>query len=115
LAINAAAWSSNTKLGLIPHRLGGLGFETKVAASVDVSANRVPARTVDEFLDKFDLKPKFVKIDVEGAGYQVLSGMGGSLGSDRPVVAFEARTRETRVRCSDCRGNIKYRVRDVDE
>jgi len=115
LPINAAAWSSNTKLGLMPHRLGGLGFETKVAESIDVSTVEIPARTVDEFLDEFDLKPKFVKIDVEGAEYQVLSGMAGSLRSDRPVVAFEALSRETLNKCCNFLKNLHYRVRQIDE
>ncbi len=115
LAINAAAWSSNTKVSLIPHTLGGLGFETKVAASIDESAREIPARTVDEFLAEFGLKPKFVKIDVEGAEYRVLSGMAESLRTDRPVVAFEALTRDTLNSCSNFLKSLHYRVRQIDE
>jgi FkbM family methyltransferase len=115
LPINSAAWSSNTKLDLIPHKPGGSGFETKVAASSDVSTFGTFAKTVDEFLDEYDLKPKFVKIDVEGAEYQVLSGMAGSLRSDRPIVTFEALTRETLTSCSNFLKDLHYEVIQIDE
>jgi FkbM family methyltransferase len=114
-AINGAAWSSTTRLGLIPHKLGGSGFETEVASSVDESTIGISARRIDEFLDEFELKPKFVKIDVEGAEYRVLSGMYESLRSDRPIVAFEALTSETLIECTNLLKNLNYVVRPIDE
>ncbi len=54
----------------------------------------VPVRTVDSF----DLKPDFIKIDVEGFEPQVLRGAKVTLGHS-PVVMFEALSTEARDEC----------------
>jgi FkbM family methyltransferase len=45
--------------------------------------------TVDEFVADFDLRPSYVKVDVEGAEYFVLRGMERTLRDLRPRVMLE--------------------------
>lgn len=113
LLVNAAAWSSNTTLRLMPHQLGGIGFETRVSESLGVSTNAILARTIDQLVAEFDLKPRFAKIDVEGGEYQVLMGMIESLRSYRPVLAFEALTEETLKNCNSFLKSLHYEVRHL--
>jgi hypothetical protein len=45
--------------------------------------------TIDFLISAFRLKPSFVKIDVEGAEYAVLKGMGSSMRTYRPSMMLE--------------------------
>jgi len=49
----------------------------------------IPAPTVDRLVETFGLRPRFVKVDVEGAEPFVLRGMHETLHSHRPTVMLE--------------------------
>jgi FkbM family methyltransferase len=50
----------------------------------------VPAETIDGLTEKFVLKPGFIKIDTEGAEYEVLSGCEQTMLVHRPVILCES-------------------------
>jgi FkbM family methyltransferase len=50
----------------------------------------VQVETLDSLVERFDLKPGFIKIDTEGGEYQVLSGATRTMLQHRPVILCEA-------------------------
>lgn len=52
-------------------------------------AQRVPATSLDAFVESAGVKPSFAKIDVENSEDQVLQGMTNILKTARPLVAIE--------------------------
>jgi FkbM family methyltransferase len=97
-----------------------LGEEEGVAAFAECEALdtshigegdlQVPVRTVDSL----DLKPSFIKIDVEGFEPQVLRGAARTLAAG-PTVMFEALTPELLEECTSilAAANPRYRVSDM--
>jgi FkbM family methyltransferase len=97
-----------------------LGEEEGVAAFAECEALdtshigegdlQVPVRTVDSL----DLKPSFIKIDVEGFEPQVLRGAARTLAAG-PTVMFEALTPELLDECTSvlAAANPRYRVSDM--
>jgi FkbM family methyltransferase len=66
----------------------------------------VPTITLDQLLDRFD-SPTLVKIDVEGAEVEVLSGGERLLKEARPAIYFEA-TARTYPRCAELLQSAGY-------
>lgn len=63
---------------------------------------KLPSITLDAFFGKTGLVPRLVKIDVEGAEWEVLQGMKGLLhGSAPPVVAMEYLPGETHRKAAE--------------
>jgi FkbM family methyltransferase len=57
----------------------------------------VDAMQLDEFIDQEGVAPSFLKIDVEGAEYLVLSGAGDCLSTHRPILMVEITNRPDEV------------------
>lgn len=53
------------------------------------SAGSVPSLTVDEFVPAQQLRPRLIKVDVEGAELAVLEGMRETLAEHRPALMLE--------------------------
>jgi FkbM family methyltransferase len=53
------------------------------------SSDGTPSLTVDKLVQSANLRPAFVKVDVEGAEWHVLAGMRETLERHRPVVMLE--------------------------
>ena len=51
-------------------------------------ANNAQVISVDEFVRDRDLKIGFLKIDVEGSGYEALKGATETIKRDRPIICF---------------------------
>jgi FkbM family methyltransferase len=78
------------------HVIPGLSEYTSVGQLVHHSVQKMPAEkivvqgdTVDKLVDAFNLRPGFVKIDVEGAEYLVLRGAMQTLKEFQPVIFAE--------------------------
>jgi len=95
-ALNIAAWSSTSKLAMRRHMFGG-PMKDSVG---EHTANGIDARPLDQVFLDYDIKPRVVKIDVEGAEYEVLLGMERTLRATRPSVIFEALNRQALARCN---------------
>lgn len=50
----------------------------------------VPGDTIDSLTDKFELQPGFIKIDAEGAEYEVLCGCEQTMLTYRPIILCES-------------------------
>lgn len=57
-------------------------------ASAEASTG-IPTLTMDQLAKAMALKPRFIKIDVEGAEYHVLRGMEATLSNYRPTLMLE--------------------------
>ncbi|MGE0799222.1 MAG: FkbM family methyltransferase [Lautropia sp.] len=67
--------------------LGSLTHPSVIGSPVETVA--VKASTVDALVASFDLKPKFMKVDVEGCEHLVMRGAGQVLSEFRPIVLAE--------------------------
>jgi len=75
----------------------------------------IDARPLDQVFSDYDIKPRFVKIDVEGAEYEVLRGMERTLRATRPSVIFEALDREALAKCTSLLEQLGYSVRRLPD
>ena len=50
---------------------------------------QVPATSIDEYVAEHSLNPNFVKIDTEGAEYEILQGMEATLNRCKPILSVE--------------------------
>ena len=50
---------------------------------------KIKSTTIDLLVDSLSLKPKFIKIDVEGAEYDVLKGMNNTFLNFKPAILIE--------------------------
>ncbi len=113
--VNMAAWSANEKLKLTRHAFGGAPTDTYLSQTTNSSSFTVRGAPLDELLSRLSIKPRLVKIDVEGAEYQVLSGMENTLQSNRPTLIFEAQTEQTLAKCTHLLRDARYSVRALDD
>jgi FkbM family methyltransferase len=85
--------------------LGGTALSQKHEKSdtYEVSANTLEAATKD-----VSLANAYIKIDVEGFEYQVIDSARDLISRDRPIVGFEALSREAAERCSSLFKNCDF-------
>ena len=74
---------------------------------VDYQLAQLPCRIIR--IDELNLKPIFVKIDVQGFEFEVLQGMGETIRSSRPLIMLERGTDEGR--CGTLLGEYGYQRR----
>jgi FkbM family methyltransferase len=95
-------------------RTGPAAFDESVDTStghLSVSGRlRVMATTVDEFGRQSGLVPRLVKMDVEGAEADVLSGSQNTLQTARPIVLLATHGGTVRRACEDLLRRAEYRV-----
>lgn len=113
--LNVAAWSHYEDLELTRHLSGSSPIDTSVSPADGVSAHTVRGRPLDDLLSESEIDPRLVKIDVEGAEYQVLLGMGSTLRSVRPIIIFEALTPLALTKCSALLLSSNYVVRPLPD
>ena len=113
--LNVAAWSHYEDLELTRHSSGSSPTDTSVSPAKDVSAHTVRGRPLDDLLGESEIEPRLVKIDVEGAEYQVLLGMENTLRSARPIIIFEALTPLALTKCNAFLLGSNYAVRPLPD
>jgi len=79
---------------------------------------RVQAISLDGYLEKANLSPTVIKIDVEGAEYRVIQGMGHFLEKASPVVVMEylsgKRSGDTYLRAEQLLTSLGYKPFAID-
>jgi len=111
MTLNVAAWSKNARLKLDRHLFGGPMISSSV--SVGGPESLTIARPLDEVFEEIDLRPKFAKIDVEGAEYQVLQGMRKTINLERPMLVVETHNDETLASCRAFLKRFEYTITDL--
>jgi FkbM family methyltransferase len=109
IPLNIAAWSTDTKLGLTRHVFGGSLIDSSVSLGVGPT-HEVAARSIDKVLEETEVDPRFVKIDVEGAEYEVLKGMSQTLRSAKPALVFESSHPQSREKCFSLLESLSYEI-----
>jgi FkbM family methyltransferase len=107
--LNIAAWSTETKLGLTRHVFGGSLIDSSVSLGAGPT-REVAARSIDKVLEETEVDPRLVKIDVEGAEYEVLRGMLQTLRSAKPTLVFESSHPKNRVNCFSLLESLNYEI-----
>jgi FkbM family methyltransferase len=64
--------------------------------------------TIDDFVKEKDIRPDFIKIDVEGFEYEVLQGMIETLKKFKPKIIMETHSSELRRKCHKFLTDIGY-------
>jgi hypothetical protein len=82
-------------------------MDAKLGYSVD-------ARPLDEILSRLSLRPKVVKIDVEGSEYQVLAGMIRTIRTCRPMLILEALSQESLGKCQLLLNGLRYDIQSLN-
>jgi FkbM family methyltransferase len=106
---NIAAWSTETKLGLTKHVFGGSMTYSSVSPGPG-SAYEVTARSLDRVIEETEIDPRFVKIDVEGAEYEVLRGLSETLRTMKPALVFESSDPQSRADCFSLLKRLSYEI-----
>ncbi len=112
IPVNIAAWSSSTKLKLNRHVFGGPPVDSSTSSDARLGYT-VDAQPLDKVLSRLFLRPKIVKIDVEGSEYQVLTGMIRTLRTCKPVLILEAPSQESLSRCRGLLNSLSYDIQSL--
>ena len=64
-------------------------YQFEVRKSFRPKSTDVPSTSIDEYVNQNALNPSLVKIDAEGADYDILKGMEVTLNRDKPVLSVE--------------------------
>jgi FkbM family methyltransferase len=81
--------------------------------SQEKTALQVEAVSLDDFVETSQIKPDFVKIDVEGGEGEVLAGMKNQLASAQPIPVIEIHSPEQAMAVATCLQNNQYRMFQV--
>lgn len=87
-AINIAAWNARAKIKLFIHEVGG---HHSVKSDVGLGFIQIDAARIDDMLSKIENvhRVDWIKIDVEGAEYEVLQGLKETIRSYKPKIIME--------------------------
>ena len=66
-----------------------IATESEISNPEQSNLVTVPAFTLDKFFEEEEILPDVIKIDVEGAEFQVLTGMRNILSNKRPILFLE--------------------------
>lgn len=94
---NVAAWSKTADLRFKDYGMTMSAFnslyeaklEDSVAKKLKPTEYTVAAISIDEYVERSQVKPTFIKIDAENAEYDILLGMTRTLSECRPLVTLE--------------------------
>jgi FkbM family methyltransferase len=88
ISLNCAAWSQNCKLRMF---LGDSSGHHSACKNTGFGYFEVEAKTIDDILKTLNIEHvDWIKIDVEGAEFEVLKGMGKTLTEMHPRIIIEA-------------------------
>lgn len=94
---NMAVWSKSSMLKLFDFGLSYSGLNSffkprvskKISLGLKPESINVPAVSIDEYLDLYNIKPDFIKIDAESAEYDILVGMAKTVKEIKPIIVLE--------------------------
>ena len=110
IALNVAAWKENSELKLYS---GSTSGRHSVKYARDGEHITVKARRIDDILEELNIdRVDWVKIDVEGAEYEVLQGMERTLRRCRCKLILECR-RENLGKVISFLRNLGYRTKII--
>lgn len=94
VALNIAAWNANCRLRLFRSNISG---QHGVKDNKGLGYIKVPAKKLDDILESLNInRVDWIKIDVEGAEYEVLHGLENTLKRNSPKVIVEIRNKNLR-------------------
>ena len=92
-----------------------LGASTSMGHLAQAGEIQVEMVSLDEMLDKGDLRPPdYIKLDVEGAEYQALSGARKMLERYHPVLFIDTHDREAHQNTIELLTELGYRFQCID-
>ena len=65
--------------------------------------------SLDEFIEKSNVYPRIIKIDVEGAEYLVLKGGKNFLLKHKPIILLSTHTKELKIKCINLLRKLDYK------
>lgn len=74
----------------------------------------VPITTLDDFINAYNIRPDFIKIDVEGAESKVLAGFKNMIASIYPIIIIELHTSEQCKLVADFLRPLDYSILRVN-
>lgn len=77
------------------------------------SSFRVEVVSIDDFVESRNIQPDVMKIDVEGAEYDVICGAEKTIGQFRPVIFLSTHSAELRRNCLERLSEMKYAYRPL--
>ena len=93
-------------------KLSNSSFQSEVTALSEIS---VPVRKIDSLLQTREIPPPdVIKIDVEGAEADVLTGAGEMLLASRPRIFLEAHGEALEKACSEQLLRLGYKIRRIE-
>jgi FkbM family methyltransferase len=103
-------------LGMNP-ALGHLSGDQTRAGSVSLhpGVTIVPTLTVDSIMLSSQAKPDAIKIDVEGAEFDVLAGAQNTLAEHRPIIFLSVHSVELRDQCTNLLQEHGYQVKGLGQ
>ncbi len=114
--VEAAVWSSSPE-DTIPFRRGSRmltqgGVESGSVRPIlgDGELIRVPVTSLDAYVASTGIAPQLIKIDVEGAEYEVLCGAGKLFAAHRPLIVAEIHTTQARDRIRTWMREHRYAI-----
>ncbi len=117
--VEAAVWSP-TSGETIPFRRGSRmrtqgGVESAGIRPIlgDGELIRVPATSLDAYVASSGTAPQLIKIDVEGAEYEVLHGAEKLFAAHRPLVIAEIHTTQARDRIRTWMAEHRYAIQET--
>ncbi|MBC7921462.1 MAG: FkbM family methyltransferase [Ferruginibacter sp.] len=87
--------------------------QENAASRIQVTA--VPCLTVDEVVERLDLSPDVMKIDVEGAELDVLKGAAKTLADCQPAIFLSVHSDQLRESCSKLLEELGYVVETINQ
>lgn len=111
IPLNIAAWSKTSRFAMRRHVFGG-PMEDSIG---EQNEGLIDARPLDQVFSEHHIKPELVKIDVEGAEYEVLRGMERTLRLTGPRVIFEALNRQALGKCMSFLKEWGYSVKSLPD
>lgn len=124
---NMAVWSKSSMLKLFDFGLSYSGLNSffkprvskKISLGLKPESINVPAVSIDEYSDLYNIKPDFVKIDAESAEYDILVGMVKKVLPLKPIIIIEIGDIPSEVgktkKCIKFLKNFGYKVLEYSE
>ena len=79
-----------------------------MATKTEISDNWTTTIPLDDFVEKYNIIPQIIKIDVEGFELNVLEGAKNTLRTYHPKIIIETHSKELRKKCNEFLNNLNY-------